>query len=160
MSALADQVVEYLALRRSLGFALVREEQMLGQFVAYLEAAGAGNVRSELAIAWAQLPATASPNHWAKRLGVVRRFAVYLRTIEETTEVPPPGVFPTTPAPASSPTCSPNATSNECSRPPERSPHRFARRRTRRSSDCSRPPACGSAKRSVSPVATSTSAPA
>ena len=96
MSALADQVVEYLALRRSLGFALVREEQMLGQFVAYLEAAGAGNVRSELAIAWAQLPATASPNHWAKRLGVVRRFAVYLRTIEETTEVPPPGVFPTT----------------------------------------------------------------
>jgi integrase len=96
MSALADQVAEYLALRRSLGFALKREEQLLGQFVAYLEAAGAENVRSELAIAWAQLPAMASPNHWAKRLGVVRRFAVYLRTIEETTEVPPPGIFPTT----------------------------------------------------------------
>ena len=96
MSALADQVAEYLALRRSLGFALVREEQMLGQFVAYLEAAGAGNVRSELAIAWAQLPATASPNHWAKRLGVARRFAVYLQSNEETTEVPPPGIFPAT----------------------------------------------------------------
>jgi integrase/recombinase XerD len=96
MSALADQVAEYLALRRSLGFALKREEQLLGQFVAYLEAAGAEDVRSELAIAWAQLPATASPAHWAKRLGVVRRFAVYLRTIEETTEVPPPGIFPAT----------------------------------------------------------------
>lgn len=96
MSALADQVAEYLALRRSFGFALKREEQLLGQFVAYLGAAGAETVRSELAIAWAQLPATASPDHWAKRLGIVRRFAVYLRTIDDTVEVPPPGVFPAT----------------------------------------------------------------
>ena len=95
MSTLADQVAEYLALRRSLGFVLKREEQLLGQFVAYFEAAGAENLRSELAIAWAQLP-TVSPNEWAKRLGVVRRFAVYLRTIDDTVEVPPSGVFPTT----------------------------------------------------------------
>jgi integrase len=96
MSALANHVDEYLALRRSLGFALKREEQLLGEFVAYLEAAGAENVRSELAIAWAKLPSEASPNHWSKRLGVVRRFAIYLATIEETTEVPPTGIFPTT----------------------------------------------------------------
>ena len=96
MSALANQVAEYLALRRSFGFALKREEQLPGQFVAYLGAAGAETVRSELAIAWAQLPATASPDHWAKRLGIVRRFAVYLRTIDDTVEVPPPGVFPAT----------------------------------------------------------------
>ena len=51
MSVLTDQVAEYLSLRRSLGFALVREEQLLGQFVTYLEAAGAENIRSELAIA-------------------------------------------------------------------------------------------------------------
>ena len=95
MSALADQVAEYLALRRSLGFALVREEQLLGQFVAYLETAGAENLRSELAIAWAKAPSEASPNQWAKRLGIVRRFAIYLRTIDDTVEVPPSGVFPT-----------------------------------------------------------------
>jgi integrase/recombinase XerD len=96
MSVLANHVDEYLALRRSLGFALKREGELLGQFVAYLEAAGAENVQSELAIAWAKLPSETSPNQWAKRLGVVRRFAVYLRTIEEATEVPPSSVFPTT----------------------------------------------------------------
>lgn len=95
MSALVRHVEEYVALRRSLGFKLEREERLLGQFVAYLQAAGADNLHSEFAIAWAKLPAAASPNHWAKRLGIVRRFAIYLQTIDETTEVPPSGVFPT-----------------------------------------------------------------
>ena len=95
MSALANHVEEYLALRRSFGFKLEREEQLLGQFVAYLDSAGVEHLRSELAIAWAKLPSQASPNQWAKRLGIVRRFALYLRTIDETTEVPPSGVFPT-----------------------------------------------------------------
>jgi integrase len=95
VSALVRHVEEYVALRRSLGFKLEREERLLGQFVAYLQAAGADNLHSEFAIAWAKLPAAASPNHWAKRLGIVRRFAIYLQTIDETTEVPPSGVFPT-----------------------------------------------------------------
>jgi integrase/recombinase XerD len=95
VSALVRHVEEYVALRRSLGFKLEREERLLGQFVAYLQAAGADNLHSEFAIAWAKLPAAASPNQWAKRLGIVRRFAIYLQTIDETTEVPPSGVFPT-----------------------------------------------------------------
>jgi len=96
MSALAAHVKEYLALRRSFGFTLEREEQLLGQFIAYLQSAGAEHLRNELAIAWAKLPFQASPNHWAARLGVVRRFAVYLATIDPATQVPPSGVFPTT----------------------------------------------------------------
>lgn len=96
MSALATHVKDYLALRRSLGFTLEREEQLLGQFVAYLQSAGEQDLRNELAIAWAKLPFQASPNQWAKRLGVVRRFAVYLATIDPATQVPPSGVFPTT----------------------------------------------------------------
>jgi len=95
MSVLTRHVEEYLALRRSLGFKLEREGQLLGQFVTYLESAGAENLSSDLAIAWAKEPSAASPNHWAKRLGIVRRFAIYLQTIQETTEVPPSGVFPT-----------------------------------------------------------------
>lgn len=94
MSALSGHVEDYLRLRRALGFKLEREGQLLGQFVAYLDNAGAAAVTSELAIAWARQPADAQPNHWAKRLGVVRKFAAYLHTIEPATEVPPPGVFP------------------------------------------------------------------
>lgn len=95
MSTLGRHVEEYLALRRSFGFRLEREEQLLAQFVCYTETAGEEHLTSEVAIAWAKLPVTASPNHWAKRLGTVRRFAVYLATIDPATEVPPSGVFPT-----------------------------------------------------------------
>jgi len=95
MSALGRHVQEYLALRRSFGFTLEREERLLASFVEYSESAGAKNLSSELAVAWAKLPAAASANQWAKRLGIVRRFAIYLQTIDEATQVPPSGVFPT-----------------------------------------------------------------
>jgi len=95
MSALSRHVEEYLALRRSFGFKLEREQQLLAQFVAYTEAAGEESLRSEVAITWAKLPAAASPNQWAKRLGAVRRFAIYLATIDPATEVPLSGTFPT-----------------------------------------------------------------
>lgn len=94
MNALSRHVENYLRLRRALGFKLEREGQLLGQLVAYLETAGAATLTSELAVAWAREPADAQPNHWAKRLGVVRRFAIYLQTVDPATEVPPPGVFP------------------------------------------------------------------
>lgn len=95
MSALSTHVEDYLRLRRALGFKLEREGQLLAQFVAYLETAGAetATVTSELAIAWAREPAGVQANYWAKRLGVVRKFAAYLHTIDPATEVPPPGVF-------------------------------------------------------------------
>lgn len=94
MSALSGHVEDYLRLRRALGFKLEREGRLLGQLVDCRDNAGAAAVTSELTIAWARQPAGAQPNHWAKRLGVVRKFAAYLHTIEPATEVPPPGVFP------------------------------------------------------------------
>lgn len=93
MSALSEHVSDYLRLRRALGFKLEREGQLLSQLVSYIEGVGATTVTSELAIAWAREPANVQPNHWAKRLGVVRKFAAYLHTIDPAAEVPPPGVF-------------------------------------------------------------------
>jgi integrase/recombinase XerD len=94
MSGLQAHVDDYLRLRRALGFKLEREGQVLPQLVAYLEAAGAGTIKSDLAVRWAGEPAGASPNHWARRLSIARWFACYLQTIDPTTEIPPPGVFP------------------------------------------------------------------
>lgn len=93
MSALRGHVADYLRLRRALGFKLEREGQLLSQLLSYLDAVGAAALTSQLAIAWAREPANAQPNHWAKRLGVVRKFTAYLRTIDPAAEVPPPGVF-------------------------------------------------------------------
>jgi len=93
--SLREQLESYLALRRALGFALKEEGAMLAQFVTSLEISGAETITSEAAIAWAKEPVGVSTNRWAQRLGVVRHFCVYLQTIDETTEVPPTGVFPT-----------------------------------------------------------------
>jgi len=93
MSGLQAHVDEYLRLRRALGFKLMREGQMLPQLAAYLEAAGAVTVRSDLAISWAQLPRGVQAIKWAQRLSAARAFAVYMKTIDPQTEVPPRDVF-------------------------------------------------------------------
>jgi integrase/recombinase XerD len=95
MSELSGHVQDYLRLRRALGFKLERAGHLLPQLVTYLEAAGAATVTSDLAIAWARLPAHTQPNHWAQRLAIARGFARYLRALDPATEVPPAGVFPT-----------------------------------------------------------------
>jgi integrase/recombinase XerD len=94
MRGLQAHVDDYLRLRRALGFKLKEEERLLGQLVGYLEATGATTVTSELAIGWARLPVGVHPNQWAKRLRIARGFAGYLQTIDPTTEIPPPDVFP------------------------------------------------------------------
>ncbi len=93
-SMLEAHVDDYLRLRRALGFKLKEEERLLGQLVGYVETAGATTLSSELAIGWARLPVGVHPNQWAKRLRVARGFASYLQTIDPTTEIPPPDVFP------------------------------------------------------------------
>ena len=94
MTPLRDAVSDYLTLRRSLGYRLDRHELLLGDFVAFMERAGADRVTSELAVRWARLPQDAKPHWWARRLGVVRGFARYLATIDPTTEVPPKDLLP------------------------------------------------------------------
>lgn len=94
MSGLQAHVKEYLRLRRALGFKLKEEGRLLGQFAAYLEAAGVETVSTELAVRWARLPVGVHPNHWSKRLRVARGFAAYLQTLDPRTEIPPPDIFP------------------------------------------------------------------
>ena len=92
MTALADHLDGYLALRRSLGYKLGRPGQMLHGFVSYLEAAGAATVTTAHALAWATAPADADPTYWRARLAAARGFARYLAPPVPGTEVPPPGL--------------------------------------------------------------------
>jgi len=95
VTALAQHVEEYLAMRRSLGFKLVFPGQVLPQLAAYVEAAGASTVTVELAIAWAALPGDSVQSVLlAHRLGAARGFARYLQTIDPNTEIPPAGIWP------------------------------------------------------------------
>ena len=81
MSPLRQALVGYLTVRRALGYKLARPEKLVGQFITYLETAGATTITVEHALAWATLPAGDASWH-ACRLSAVRGFAAYLRTID------------------------------------------------------------------------------
>jgi integrase/recombinase XerD len=93
VSPLRQALAGYLAVRRSLGYKLARPEKLLVQFITYLEDAGAATVTTDLAVAWATLPA-GDANWHAQRLSVVRGFAAWLHTIDPAAEVPPAGLIP------------------------------------------------------------------
>lgn len=94
MSQLSVVLDDYLRLRRSLGYKLVRAGELLVDFVAYAEAAGADHVRVDLALSWALLASNPDTRWRAQRLGMVRRFARYLHAIDPAHEVPPTGLLP------------------------------------------------------------------
>jgi integrase len=94
MSPLREALDDYLRLRRQLGFELEGAGRQLRGFVDFLEQAGAPRITSELAVAWATLPADARPFTWRQRLGRVRQFARYVATIDTDTEVPARDLLP------------------------------------------------------------------
>ena len=89
MSALRDALTQYVALRRALGTQLQEPAMTLGHFVEFLEREGAEFITSELALRWAMEPKLVQRATWARRLGMVRRFASWLSTVDSRTEVPP-----------------------------------------------------------------------
>ncbi|WP_445183484.1 tyrosine-type recombinase/integrase [Pseudonocardia sp. Cha107L01] len=99
---LRDGLVDYLALRRALGYRLDRPEKLLGQFLDHLEHAGQSRITVAAALDWAQRPAGGGDsNWWAYRLSAVRGFATYLHTLDPEHEVPAAGLLPQRPHRAS-----------------------------------------------------------
>lgn len=94
MSELSTAVDDYIALRRALGHKMELAARLLAQFAAYCKQAQATHVTTELAVAWASLPAGASVGWKAQRLGIVRGFAAWLQTQDDRTQVPPADILP------------------------------------------------------------------
>ena len=91
---LRQELADYLALRRALGYRMARPEKLLNQFLDYLAHHGASRITVAAALDWARLPANGSSNWWAYRLSAVRGFATYLHALDPTHEVPAPELLP------------------------------------------------------------------
>lgn len=87
---LAQALVEYLALRRALGYKLERPGQLLAQFVGYLGEHDTEVITIDHALAWAALPAEAAPRWWAQRLTAIRPFAAHMHALDPAHQVLPP----------------------------------------------------------------------
>jgi integrase/recombinase XerD len=94
MSDLRGHAVNYLALRRGLGYKLTGEERLLLDFITFVQEAGAAGITTDLAVCWASDTAGSSQAYLARRLRVVRSFARHLQAFEPATEVPPADLFP------------------------------------------------------------------
>jgi integrase/recombinase XerD len=94
MSALAEQVQNYLQVRRALGFKLIGEGVLLAEFVACAEAAGQTTITIEFALQWARRPTSGSRNYLSRRLRAVRSFARYLHALDPACEIPPLELLP------------------------------------------------------------------
>jgi integrase len=96
VSGLEARRVEYLAVRRSLGYKLERAGLLLAQFVTYLDAAGVEHFTANDALDWAT-GADGSRWWWSQRLSVVRGFATWLHNLDPQVEVPPTDLLPARP---------------------------------------------------------------
>jgi integrase/recombinase XerD len=94
MSSLRQALVDYLAMRRSLGYKLDKAERLVGQFVAFAEDRGETHIRTETVLAWATKPVGAAAIWYSRRLAEVRLFARHLSTLNPMTEVPPDDLLP------------------------------------------------------------------
>jgi len=94
MSRLRTALDGYLAVRRHLGFTLRDAGAALHDFVTFVERHRTAVITTELALAWAQQPATAQPATWARRVSFVRGFARYRRATDPRTEIPPATLLP------------------------------------------------------------------
>ncbi len=94
MSGLSEALKSYLDTRRALGFELRTPARYLRTFVAFLDERGASYITTDMAVSWAKQPLDGKPASWARRLGIVRQFAAWRRTVDPRTEVPPTELLP------------------------------------------------------------------
>jgi site-specific recombinase XerD len=94
MSALDDALSEYLATRRALGTQLAWPELSLRKFVSFVDAEGAEFLTTELAMRWTFQSVGVQRATYARRLGIVRSFAVWLQATDSRTQVPPRRILP------------------------------------------------------------------
>lgn len=94
MSTLHDALTEYLATRRALGAQLRWPESSLRRFVDFVEVEGGEFITTEVALRWAVQSTGVQQATHARRLEIVRGFAVWLQATDTRTQIPPARVLP------------------------------------------------------------------
>jgi integrase/recombinase XerD len=94
VTALAQHVDDYLAIRHALGFKLRSERRMLADFAAFMDSIGQPTVTIDAALRWVTRPTRVGHAYLAQRMRAVRGFARYLHGIDPATEIPPLELLP------------------------------------------------------------------
>lgn len=94
---MTSRVERYIDHRLSLGFQMKTGSHLLRNFARYADGLGhCGPLTFELAVTWAKQPAGGSVMYLARRLDLIRRFAMHQILFEPQTEIPPAGFLGST----------------------------------------------------------------
>jgi integrase/recombinase XerD len=86
---LSKEIEIYIRMRQQLGFKLRSIKYVLWGFGTYVKKKKASHITTKLALEYAMRNRHCSLFQQSVKLGIIRRFAHYLRTIDPQTEVPP-----------------------------------------------------------------------
>jgi len=86
---LSKEIEIYIRMRQQLGFKLRSIKYVLRGFGTYIKEKKASHITTKLALEYAMRNPHCSLFQQSVKLGIIRRFAHYLRTIDPQTEVPP-----------------------------------------------------------------------
>jgi len=94
MSTLREDVTDYLATRRAMGFKVEGLGKLLHSFVAFCEARGATRVQNDLATEWATatIKVAVTDALFARRMDAVRIFARHQHALDPATQIPPEAI--------------------------------------------------------------------
>ena len=103
-SSLHEQIADYLAMRRGLGFQLANAAWWLPDFARYIEQIDhQGPITTDIVVRWALMTRTGDPAQAACRYGAVQAFARHQAVFDPDTEVPPVGLLGSTHRPRTQP---------------------------------------------------------
>ena len=94
MNSWSQELERYLTIRRSLGYDLRTDERILRRLLACADQEGATHLSTALFLRWQAACGHATRPTWARRLGIIRRFAQWLHGLDPQHEVPPPTLIP------------------------------------------------------------------
>lgn len=92
--SLSQHLQHYLNVRRHLGYDLSTSERVLKQFVSFLETKNEQYLTDELFLEWKRAFGKASQSTWARRLSMVRQFALWLHGLDPSHQIPPQSLIP------------------------------------------------------------------
>ena len=89
MKPIRDSLAEYVAARRAFGTKFREPPVTLGRFVDFLEDQKSEFITTNLALDWARKPNGVQRATWARRLSMVRRFALWISGNRSRSQIAP-----------------------------------------------------------------------
>jgi integrase len=94
MNKLFKAVSDYITMRRQLGYKLANAANILNRFAAFMVQKKEETIKIKLVLEFITQSDNSKISYWTtKKIGIIRRFAIYQHAIDRLTEIPPPHLF-------------------------------------------------------------------